>query len=315
MAKIILLILLVLSLIPYAIPLPAGTPVDTPPFEESVFTLIDGVNLHYRIWIPETVSGKVLLIHGLGGSTFSWRHNIQPLVEAGFLVTAVDLPGFGYSSRQKGVDHSQENRSDLIWKLLKTIDLSLENEAASLPWDLAGHSMGGGTVAAMALQYPSRTASLIFVAGAVYRRPSEAFSSLLSFPPAGRWLKVAAHYYFLTPERIKGFLASAYGEEPSPHAVEGYLAPLAIQGTATSLIDMVLTAKEIPPGAIGNIASPALLIWGVDDRWVPLEAGQRLAKDLPNAQMVIIPATRHCPMETEPEEFNELLLRFLFHGM
>jgi pimeloyl-ACP methyl ester carboxylesterase len=313
--KAILLILVLLSLIPYAIPLPAGNPIQAKPYEESLFADIDGVDLHYRLWFPEEIYGKVLFVHGLGGSTFSWRHNILPLVDAGFLVAAVDLPGFGYSSRQKGIDHSQKNRSKIVWNLLQEIELSLEGETASQSWNLVGHSMGGGTVAAMALQEPSRVESLVFVAGAVYGRPAGVATHLLRYPPARRWLAVAARYYIISPERIKSFLASAYGEEPSPHAVEGYLEPLTLEGTVHSLIDMTLTAKDIPPLAISTIEAPALLIWGNEDQWVPPEVGQRLANDLGNAQLVIIPATHHCPMETNPSEFNSLMLGFLFPPM
>ena len=313
--KAILLILLLLSLIPYAIPLPAASPIPANPFEESLFANIAGIDLHYRLWLPENISGKVLFVHGLGGSTFSWRHNIQPLVDAGFLVAGVDLPGFGYSSRQQGVDHSQGNRAKLVWNLLQEIELSLEGETAPLNWNLVGHSMGGGTVAAMALQEPSRTESLVFVAGAVYGRPAGVTAHLLRYPPAQRWLVVAARFFFITPERIESLLASAYGDKPSPHAVAGYLGPLTIEGTVHSLIDMTLTAKDTSPLAISTIEVPALLIWGDEDSWVPPEVGHRLVNDLKNAEMVIIPATGHCPMETNPRDFNGLLLDFLVPKM
>lgn len=313
--KATLFLLLLLSLIPYAIPLPAGKSIPRSPFEESLFANIDGIELHYRLWLPENISGKVLFVHGLGGSTFSWRHNIQPLVDAGLLVAAVDLPGFGYSSRQHGINHSQGNRAKLVWSLLQEIELTLESKNALLNWNLVGHSMGGGTVAAMALKKPSRTESLVFVAGAVYGRPPGVTAHLLRYPPARRWLVVAARHYFITPERIESFLASAYGSKPSSHAAAGYLDPLTIEGTAESLIDMTLNTQDTSPQAISTIEVPALLIWGDEDSWVPPEVGHRLVNDLKTAEMVIIPATAHCPMETNPRDFNGLLLDFLVPNM
>jgi pimeloyl-ACP methyl ester carboxylesterase len=226
-------------------------------------------------------------------------------------VAAVDLPGFGYSSRRQGLDHSQEARGRALWDLAARWDGELPLEALGLGWNLVGHSMGGGTIAAMALQAPSRVASLTLVAGAVYGRHPGPIGTILAFPPAARWLQVAARYYLLTPQRVKGFLTSAYGEEPPEAAVAGYLEPLALPGTVDTLIDMTRAARSLAPVDLKVITSPALLLWGDEDAWVPLAAGEELARTLPAAELVILRGTGHCPMETRPQEFNRVLLNFL----
>lgn len=299
---------LLLSLLPYLIPLPR---VREPrgPFPESTHFDFQGGALHYRVWTSGEIRGKALLVHGLGGSTFSWRHNAAPLVEAGYLVAAVDLPGFGYSSRSRGMDHSQTARARILWKLMDHLDRDLEREAAALDWNLVGHSMGGGTIAAMALQDPHRVESLTFAAGSVYGRPPGTFSRVLSYPPTARWLQLAAHYYFLTFDRVEGLLTSAYGREPSAEEVTGYLEPLSLPGTLDTLLGMARTPQTSVP--LENITAPALLIWGEEDAWVPLDAGRRLAENLPAAELRVIPGTGHCPMETRPQEFNLALLDFL----
>lgn len=306
--KVLLVIFLLLSALPYVIPLPEDREVEEP-FAESARISIEGVSLHYRIWEPEEIRGKIILVHGLGGSTFSWRHNIEALVNTGYVVTAVDLPGFGYSSRQKGADHSQKARSRVLWHLMDEIDGSLKAGAASMGWNLVGHSMGGGTITAMALQKPPRVNSLVFVAGAVHGRPPGAISRVLSYPPLVRWLKVA-YPYILTPERVQGLLASAYGEEPSAGDVRGYLEPLALPGTVDTLADLLRTPRGFTDD-LENIKVPALLVWGENDAWVPLEFGEMLADNLPDAELLVMPDTGHCPMETRPEEFNQALLDFL----
>ena len=151
-------------LLPYALQLTkAEESLGESPYNDGEFVLIDGVQIHYRLVAPKTedLVGKILLVHGLGASLYSFHSVIPSLVKAGYMVVAVDLPGFGYSGRPEKYDHSQVNRAAMLWQLLETID------TVDLPWTLLGHSMGGGTVAAMALSRPADTSSVVLVAGAL----------------------------------------------------------------------------------------------------------------------------------------------------
>ena len=86
------------------------------PFDNSRFFSIDSIRIHCRIWNENLVHprGKVLLVHGFVGSTFSWRENIDTLVKSGYYVVAVDLPGFGYSDRSLKVNQSQSNKARIV---------------------------------------------------------------------------------------------------------------------------------------------------------------------------------------------------------
>jgi len=176
----------ILSILPYLIGVskPEDLSVMGLPFNESRFENIDGVSIQYRQWLPDQqpIKGKILLIHGLGGSTFSWRNNIPALRDAGYMVVTADLPGFGYSDRSGGIDHSQKNRSKILWVLLDQIDSTLSPETASMDLVLAGHSMGGGTAVAMTLEHPDQTKALVLVDGAVHtpmETHAEAFNQQL----------------------------------------------------------------------------------------------------------------------------------------
>ena len=73
-ARFFLGLLLVLMILPYFIPI--ATPNDLPdlPYPNSRFFLTsDNVKIHYRVDVPKTIIGKVLLVHGLAASTFSYR--------------------------------------------------------------------------------------------------------------------------------------------------------------------------------------------------------------------------------------------------
>ncbi len=312
---IFLAVFILLNFLPYLLPISDGEAcMVNLPFGESEIKEIDNVAIHYRLWIPQgDIKGKILMIHGLGGSTFSWIQSVEPLLESGFIVVAADLPGFGYSDRTPGMDHSQKSRSKLLWKLLDEIEIDLEEqgEISDSNWDLAGHSMGGGTIAAMAMKRPDNVSSLIFVAGAVFDNNPGRGNILFKYPPVQRWVKVILHNYAIHPKRVKSFLESAYGREPGENEVSGYLNPLQQSGTSNTMIDMIKTAKNEPIENLTGTDIPILGVWGENDTWVPKEEGERLRDILPGMQLEIIKGAAHCPMETHPDEFNSIILKFL----
>ena len=277
-------------------------------FDNSHFIIVKGVELHYRIWQPaeQAASGNILLIHGLGGSTFSWRSAAPHLIEKGYLVLAVDLPGFGLSQRRPSIRQSHENRADLLWTLLENLDIAG-------PWHLVGHSMGGGAGVAMALQKPLDTESLTLVSGSIGREgnriSSLVFNSRLLRNLTGRVIE----RFFLTRKRIKSFLTSAYGREPTPEEVEGYYQPLKLKDTyltMTSLLRRYQSDVELA-SRVTEITVPVLCLWGREDEWVHLSKGEELAQKIPDARLVIIDEAKHCPMETHPRLFNQTIIHFL----
>lgn len=306
----LLMIVILLSVLPYGITIPTAARFNPkPPFAESHLVDIGGVSLHYRLWQQQgEVAGKVLLVHGMGGSTFSWNNTAPALAAAGFVVVAVDLPAFGYSDRSPRLDNSQSARSLLLWQLLDGIDVAIATDGA---WTLVGHSMGGGTVAAMAMDRPDDTCSLVLVAGALLDNNPPLARALLMYPPLRRWLSVVAYNFLISEERIAGFLQSAYGRAASPAEIAGYLDPLRQPGTAQALGNLVRTAKNEPLERLTAFRRPALALWGEGDTWVPLAQANELHGSLPRLEIVALPGAFHVPMETHPEAFNAALLEFL----
>ncbi|MHB1483772.1 MAG: alpha/beta fold hydrolase [Saccharofermentanales bacterium] len=306
-------VFLVFSTLPYLFPVTKASPDMIPLFPESAFTKIDGTILHYRMWKNNGTGdykGKVLLVHGLGGSTFSWRNNTDALTQAGYFVLAVDLPGFGYSDRRRGIDHSQKNRSDLLWVLLEQIDNTQEAKIKNDTWNLVGHSMGAGTITFMALENPSRTKSLVFADGAVLAG-GNSLGFLSKYPPVGRWIEVLGRKFLLKRSKVVDFLASAYGTAPSDAAVEGYLQPLLLNGTEGSFVDMMRTSTVIKESAFKSLEVPVAAIWGEQDSWVKLESAYQLKSILPEMSLDVIPGAGHCAMETHSVLFNRYLLQAL----
>jgi len=306
--KFLLIILLYLMIFHLNVFAKASDKVQELIFDNSHFKTVEGIDLHYRIWMPENdiPVGNVLLVHGLGASTFSWRYVAPELSRHGFLVIAVDLPGFGLSQRRPAFEQSHESRADILWGLIK--DLNIPGG-----WHLAGHSMGGGVVAAMALQRPCETVSLTLTAGLV-ERDSRFLNKLFSRSRVLRNIagKVISRL-FLTRRRVKSFLVSAYGREPTTEELEGYYKPLRLKDTYLTLVNLFKSHssdKELPDKAV-TMDIPVLFIWGREDNWVPVNKGEELEEKMPNSRMAIIEEAGHCPMETHPEDFNFHFINFL----
>ncbi|HSK68320.1 MAG TPA: alpha/beta hydrolase, partial [Candidatus Limnocylindria bacterium] len=287
---------------PYLVPLSAPPALAAPgPFNNSATEVVRGTPFHFRTYAPQgAVSGKLLLVHGLGGSTFSFEEAAPALAAQGLLVVSVDLPGFGYSARDPAYDHSQANRARDVWALLDALDATLEPAFAAAPWFLGGHSMGGGTVAAMAMADAPRTRGLVLIDAALFETPR---SEAASFPPVLRWTQVVLERFLINERNIARMLASAYGREPTAEQVQGYLAPLRLPGTARALRNFVLTSRNEDPSRLAGLGVPILAVWGSEDAWVPITELDRLRELVPEASAYIVQGAGHCPMETHPEEF------------
>lgn len=309
--RVILVLLLLTAIVPYLIPLSKAEQTQYP-FENSHHYDTEETIIHYRVYEPdaESVLGKILLIHGLGGSTFSYETNAPFLAQAGYLVITVDLPGFGYSSRNINEDHAQTTRANQLWQLLDEIDQkALYNSSLTSSWHIGGHSMGGGTATAMAFTRQDDVSSMILIDGALFENNRS--STFVTLPIISRIIQVLLEHVLIKPDRIESFLTSAYGQTPTEEQVLGYLTPLTLNGTARSALALLKTAKNIPEESLSELDLPVLALWGEDDAWVPVETTTKIKDLMPQTQITIIEGAGHVPMETHAKEFNQILLQWL----
>ena len=73
------------------------------PFDNSEFYTEGKYTLHYRVFEAENEKGKMLMLHGFACSTSTWEPIAAEMVENGYTCVLVDLPGFGYSTRETEV--------------------------------------------------------------------------------------------------------------------------------------------------------------------------------------------------------------------
>jgi pimeloyl-ACP methyl ester carboxylesterase len=282
------------------------------PFENSNFATIDSLRIHYRTWNSEIKNprGKVLLIHGFCGSTFCWRFNYDTLVRAGYMVVAIDLPGFGYSERSAKLNQSQSNRARMIWELIDAIDLQVKSK-----WNIVGHSMGGGTAEAVALMKPEHTQSLTILDGMIFIKNNNVNMSvvgLVNHPAYKEILLSYTEHRYLSFNNFRRQLKGTYGFLPDTATVNAYLDPLQIEGTAETVVNLLANSNEIQDlDARGLDQFPVLVVWGKKDRTIRLSNGKKLKRAVPSIELKVIPNAYHMAMETHPEVFNRMLIEFL----
>lgn len=302
-------LMLVALIAPYLIPLPSTPYADTTPLAgpEGRFITVAGTRTYIREAGP-TTGPAVVLVHGFGASTFSWRETIPALAEAGFRVLALDLRGFGLSDKIFEADYTHAAQADFVMQVMSAAGL----ERATL----VGHSMGGNVIAHAALRHPQRVDALVFVAGAVVTGTPPAFAPtmLLNVPPVRQWARVILTNN-LTPDQVAATQRTAYAIQDvvTPAVREGYLNVLQVRDWDLALLGVVRDgANNAVTQPLADITAPVMLMWGEQDSWVPLNPrGQALRQAFPAARWVTYPGVGHLPMEETPAQFNRDLIAFL----
>jgi len=250
----------------------------------------------------------LVFLHGWGANRSTWRPWADELARRHELFL-VDLKGFGDAPKPADDAYAPSDFARLVHLLIERERLT--------DVTLIGHSLGGGVALLVALRLldegGGRLARLVSVAGVAYEqrlppwvdrlRRSGSLAPLLRLVPKG-WL-------------VRSVLASIVHDPSvvSAEQVEAYARPLRSPGAAHAVL---ASARLIVPGDLDRIARryadidvPALLLWGRDDRVVPLSVAERLARALPRARLVVLDACGHVPPQERPRESLAALLDFL----
>jgi len=308
-------VLLVVALVgPYLIPLPAQPEREAtelaPP--EGRFLTVNGVRTFIREAGPAD-GPPVVLVHGFGGLTYTWRATLPALAAAGYRALALDLKGFGLSEKSLAQDYSHAAQADFVMATMSAVGI----ERAVL----VGHSMGGSVIGHAALRHPERVTALVFVAGAVREAGQAdggsglplALGALIEFPPFQRWGQLLLRSQ-LTRERLAQTQLSAYYVKNvvTPEVEEAYLGILQLKDWDLALLGILRdSGRNGLAEPVSALTAPTLILWGEQDTWVPLERGKALHAALPQSRLIVFPNVGHLPMEEAPTEFNAALLDFL----
>ena len=259
------------------------------------------------IYYEDHGSGKpVILIHGYPLSGASWEKQLPVLLNAGHRVITYDRRGFGKSSQPTDGYNYDTFAADLreLITQLKLQDVTL-----------VGFSMGGGEIARYFGKYGSKGVSKAVFIGAVppfllktADNPEGVDASVFD----GIKKAVAADRYAFFTEFFKNFYNTDVfmGKRVSEHVVHASW-NIAAGASATASLACVPTWLEDFREDLKHVDVPAIVIHGDDDRIVPLSAaGQRTAKLVKDAKLVVIKGGPHCITWTHADEVNKALLAF-----
>lgn len=311
LGAILVLLLLVVLVVPLIIPVPPlqGT---VPPQDladaDSRFVDVDGLALHYKL--QGQGDPALVLLHGFGASTFSWRE-VMPSLSRSNLTVAFDRPAFGLTERLldgewRGQNpYSLESQADQTVALMDRLGL---DQAV-----LVGNSAGGTVAVAAALRHPDRVQALVLVDAAIYRGGGAPawVAPLLRTPQMQRLGPLVARSLGQRGEQL---LQSAWYNPSNitPEVVDGYKRPLRVQDWDRALWELTMASRSLNIAArLSELDLPVLVITGDQDRIVPTEQSVRLAEELPNAELVVIPNCGHVPQEECPEAVLAAVSAFL----
>lgn len=263
---------------------------------------IDNTSIHYEFYpCKKTPAETIVLIHGYLSSTFSFRKLI-PFLTDKFTVAAVDLPGFGKSEKSKTFTYSLANYGKLTLSFMKKMNFTKPI--------LIGHSMGGQVALQAARQSPEQVKKLVLLASSGYLGPFNRWLVRASYLPFFPWFVRKAF------ERRKArdmLLDVVFNPDMiDDEMIEGYVSPMQDKTFYRSLVGLLRShGGDLTTEELRKIHTPALLIWGEQDKIVPLKIGQRLARDLPEASLTVYQNTGHLLPEEKPQEVFSDIERFI----
>lgn len=247
----------------------------------------------------------LLLIHGLGVALESWQRNLEVLARQ-HRVFALDVVWFGKSDKP-----AREVTSDYFAEFIAGFMDAVGVRRAVL----VGNSMGGMIAVKTALQYPDRVAGLVLVASAGFG-PELAWwlrlRTVLAIPilrPSARTFRYALRQLVYDPRVVTDEMLQVYVEMANqPGGWAAYSRVLKSGANWQGLKPAVL--NEIRDKAHA-IRVPTLVIWGQQDRVVPVAHAEIARQRIPNARVHIFDRCGHAPMIEKADEFNTLVSGFV----
>ena len=254
-------------------------------------------------------SGPPLIaLHGFGGSIYSW-HSIRAELSANHTVHAFDLKGFGKSPKPRDGKYTVYDQANLILDYIARFHLTNIT--------LLGHSFGGGVALAVAVELeekqPGVLTKLVLIDAAAYKQDLPWFISILRVPMIG----TLSQHLLTSRAQVRKVLKYAYFNTKliTDEQVESYVYALLQPGGKYALRE---TAKQIVPkdidtlsGRYPHIKVPTLIIWGRQDKVVPLEIGQRLTRAIASSSLITLENVGHIPHEERPDDVRKPLADFL----
>jgi pimeloyl-ACP methyl ester carboxylesterase len=266
---------------------------------------VAGINT--RFWVLGERGNTLILIHGLGDSLETWVHNIQPFAEC-HRVYAIDLVGYGRSDKPQAT-YSGEYFAQFVNGFMEAQGIHR--------CTLIGNSMGGGVSLRFVTRFPRKVDKLVLEdsvgfgkeIGICIRLATLPFVGKLPIRPSRKTVALFLNRCAYDPTRIPDELVErVYQMVSLPGAKDSILSTLRascnLGGIRRDILQPILDS-------LSSITAPTLIVWGRQDRVLPLAHARVAKRKMPNAQLHIFESCGHAPHLERPEEYNRVVLEFL----
>jgi pimeloyl-ACP methyl ester carboxylesterase len=233
---------------------------------------VDGHRMHYEVEGPAS-GAPVVLIHGLGGRAEDWRALAPHFAKSGYRVYMPDLIGYGRSEQPRNFSYSIHDEAGLVVGFLNTVGLKQA--------DLGGWSMGGWIVQVVASAHPERVKRLmLFDSAGLYEMPG--WNTNLFTPTTPAQLNQLNALLMPHPPHLPGFVAADIlrASKDSGWVVSRAMAQM-------------LTGRDVTDHLLPNLRMPVLILWGAEDRIIPLEQGEKIHRLIPHSELDIFQGCGH----------------------
>jgi len=252
----------------------------------------------------------LLLVHGMAGSSDTWRH-VLPALACRFTVVAPDLLGHGATAKPH-TEYSVGAHANVLRDLMA----ALGHARATV----VGHSLGGGIAMQLAYQFPERCERLVLVSSGGLGREVSGLLRGLSVPGVEHLFPLVCSPPLRDAARR---LADWIGDRfvrPSPVAEEIFRSWSALADNDTRRAFFRTLRSVIDAGGQSVCASdrlylaglvPTLIIWGAADGLIPIEHGAAAHAAIAGSRFVVFDGVAHYPHCEAPERFIDTLLDFV----
>jgi abhydrolase domain-containing protein 6 len=245
---------------------------------------------------------SILLIHGFGADKDNWTRFAGYLTPS-FHVVAVDLPGFGESTKRQEASYTIAAQVERLDRIAEALSLKA--------FHLAGNSMGGSIAARYTVRFQDKVLSLgLFDTGGILHCPKKSEMAMMLERGENPLLVETPEdfdrmirFVFVEPPWFPGIVKKVMARQWAQNRSFNEKVFRGIHGEGYSL------EPDLPA-----IEARTLILWGDRDRLLDVSCAEVLEKGLPNSTTVIMKDCGHLPMMERPEEAARHYLAFLRQG-
>lgn len=264
-------------------------------------TLAPGTEIHLRDEGPRA-GFPILLLHGSNASLHAWEPWVQRL-KSRYRVITFDFPAHGLSGPVPSRDYSAAAYVQITDQVARHLNLTR--------FAIGGNSMGGGVAWRYTLAHPTKVAALILVDATGQPQPAGSDVPLalrIARAPVIRDLAGS-----ITPRSMieSSYLGSISNKAiATPAMIDRYWELLRYPGNRSATLDRFAGPRPAPASPAA-ITAPTAIIWGAEDRFIPVASAAWFSRSLPNARVTILDDIGHLPMEEAPDRSLAPVLRLL----